>query len=172
MQRLYFIALITFLTFGLFAQTTEELDKKNGFQNFKFNTPFSDYSKYNPQKVKDGHYNCTNIKDVSIGDFSLEKLELFFKDDKLVKVKITLDDQDRTKNERIFNALIKNYGRYTFHRSSSTFNFTSEMIWKGEFVNLVYSFTSFRDGDEFKTKIYLTYSHTGEVLEEDLAKDL
>lgn len=156
----------------LFSQSTEELDKRNGFQNFKFNTPLSAYSKYNPQLIKEGQYELKNIGDITIGDYELEKLELFFKNDKLVKVKVTLDDQDRTKNEQVFNALIKTYGRYTFHRSSSTFTYISEMIWKGEFVSLTYSFTSFREADQFKTKIYLTYAHTGHVVEADLSKDL
>ncbi len=156
----------------LMAQTTEELDKKNGFQNFKFNTPLSQYEKYKPVKIGEGHYKLTNIKDVTIGDYELENLELFFKDNKLKKVRVTLDDQERTKSDKIFNALIKNYGRYTFHRSSSTYAYTSEMIWKGKLVTLIYTFSSYREGGVFQTKIYLTYSHTGEAVEEDIAKDL
>ena len=174
MKKIFFVLLLlSVITIPFInAQTTEELDKKNGFQNFKFNTPLSNYQKYKPVKTKDGHYSLTNIQDVTIGDYGLESLELFFNNDKLVKVKVTLDDQDRTKNDKIFNALIKNYGRYTFHRSSSTYAYTSEMIWKGKFVSLIYSFTSYREGGVCQTKIYLTYSHTGEVIEEDLAKDL
>jgi hypothetical protein len=154
------------------AQNTDFLDERFGFQNFKFNTPYSNYSKYNPVKKNDGHYELQNINDVTIGSYEIESLELFFKNSNLVKVKVKLDDQDRQKNESIFNALIKNYGRYTFHRSTSGYTYTSEMIWKGKLVNLVYSFTSYREGGQFQTKIFLTYSYIGEALEVDLSEDL
>jgi hypothetical protein len=155
-----------------FSQNTDFLDEKFGFQDFKFNTPLSNYSKYSPTKVSDGHYELKNLSEINIGSYEVESLELFFKNNNLVKVKVKLDDQDRQKNENIFNALIKNYGRYTFHRSTSGYSYTSEMIWKGKLVNLVYSFTSFREDGQFQTKIFLTYSYVGEALEVDLSKDL
>ncbi|MEA3496398.1 MAG: hypothetical protein U9R42_10225 [Bacteroidota bacterium] len=173
MRKLYISFFLIFaFGFTVIGQNIDMLDKKNGFQNFKFNTPLKNYQKYSPAKVNKEHYQLKTIKDVSIGNYDLESLELYFKNGRLTKVKVTLDDQDRQKNEKIFNALITNYGRYTYHRSSSTFTYTSEMIWKGEFVTLIYAFTSYREGGEFKTKIYLTYSHTGAVVESDLADDL
>lgn len=155
-----------------FSQNTDFLDERFGFQHFKFNTPLSNYSKYNPTKVSDEYYELKDLSEVHIGSYRLESLELYFKNDNLVKVKVKLDDQDRQKNESIFNALIKNYGRYTFHRSTSGYSYTSEMIWKGKLVNLVYSFTSYREDGQFQTKIFLTYSYIGEAIEFDLSKDL
>ena len=175
MSKFYFIFFIVFSSLGfnsIQAQNTDVLDEKFGFQNFKFNTPLSNYSKYNPQKIADGQYEIKNISEVTIGSYEIESIELFFKNNNLVKVKIKLDDQDRQKNESIFNALIKNYGRYTFHRSTSGYTYTSEMIWKGKLVNLVYTFTSFREGGQFQTKIFLIYSYVGEALEVDISKDL
>jgi hypothetical protein len=174
MKKVYFILilLISFTAIEGFSQTTEELDKRNGFQDFKFNTPKEAFTSYGLKQINENQYEVQKLDAVKIGDFELEKLELFFKNNRLIKVKVTLDDTDRTKNEYIFNALIKNYGRYTYHRSSSGFQYTSEMIWKGKAVNLVYTFTSMREGMEFKTKIYLTYSHIGESLEVDITKDL
>lgn len=174
MRKVHFVLviLISFAAINGFGQSTEELDKRNGFQNFKFNTPKEAYNSYGLAQINENHYELKNLKEVKIGDFELEKLELYFKNNRLTKVKVTLDDTDRTKNEYIFNALIKNYGRYTYHRSSSGFQYTSEMIWKGKVVNLVYTFTSMREGMEFTSKIYLTYSHIGESLEIDISKDL
>ncbi len=173
MHKLYISFFLIFaFGFTVIGQNIDMLDKKNGFQNFKFNTPLNNYQKYSPTKVNKEQYKLKMIKDITIGNYELESLDLYFKNDRLTKVKVTLDDQDRQKNEKIFNALITNYGRYTYHRSSSTFTYTSEMIWKGEFVTLIYAFTSYREGGEFKTKIYLTYSHTGAVVESDLADDL
>jgi len=165
-----------FLLFGypLFSlgQTTEALDQKFGFQNFKFNTPLSSYNSYNPVKIEEGRYKLTNIKTVKIGNWEVESIELFFKSDNLVKIIVKVDDTERQKNESIYNALLKNYGRYTYHRSSSGYSYTSEMIWKGKLVNLVYSFSSYREGDIFKSKITLIYSYLGETVEVDLTKDL
>ena len=67
-----FFVLTTLSISQSFSQTTDELDKKDGFQNFKFNTPLSDYQRYKPVKTKDGHYELTNISDVTIGDYGLE----------------------------------------------------------------------------------------------------
>ena len=169
------ISLFFFLFFTCtfaYSQNTDFLDEKFGFQDFKFNTPLSNYSKHNPSKVSDGHFELKNLTEITIGTYEVETVELFFKNNNLVKVKVKLDDQDRQKNESIFNALIKNYGRYTFHRSTSGYTYTSEMVWKGKLVNLVYSFTSFREDGQFQTKIFLTYSYVGEALEVDLSKDL
>jgi len=153
-------------------QTLDKLDERFGFQSFKFNTPLSNYNQYNPTKVAEGQYALKNLANVTIGNYPVESIELFFTNNNLTKVKVTLDDQDRQKNENIFNALIKNYGRYTFHRSTSGYTYTSEMIWKGKIVNLVYSFTSFRDGNNFQTKIVLIYSYIGDAIEVDISKDL
>jgi len=154
------------------SQTTEVLDQRFGFQSFKFNTPISNYSAYNPVKVEEGRFQLQNIANIKIGNYDVESVELFFKDDKLVKVVVKLDDTERQKNESIYNALLKNYGRYTYHRSSSGYSYTSEMIWKGKLVNLVYSFSSYREGDIFVSKINLVYSYLGYAVEVDLSKDL
>jgi hypothetical protein len=158
--------------FTVSSQNLDKLDERFGFQNFKFNTPLSNYNQYNPTKIADGQYSLKNLEKLSIGNYPIESLDLYFTSNNLSKVKVTLDDQDRQKNENIFNALINNYGRYTFHRSTSGYTYTSEMIWKGKIVNLVYSFTSFRDGNLFQTKIVLIYSYIGDAIEVDIGKDL
>ena len=167
-----FACLLLLVYSNSFGQNIDKLDERFGFQNFKFNTPLSSYNQFSPVKLADGHYKLNNLANVNIGNYPLESLELYFRGNNLVQVKVTLDDQDRQKNENIFNALIKNYGRYTFHRSTSGFTYSSEMIWKGKIVNLVYTFTSFRDGSSLQTKIVLIYSYIGDAIEVDLTKDL
>jgi hypothetical protein len=157
---------------GLRGQNTKLLDEKNGFQNFKFNTPLSNYTQYNPRKVRESHYVLQNIKDIKIGDFDLEKIELFFLDDNLIKIMISLDDQSRQKNEIIYNGLVKNYGKYTSKRSTSGFKYVSEMIWEGEHVHLIYALSTFREGEEVKTKITLTYYRTFNISSIDVSPDL
>jgi hypothetical protein len=169
---LSFIFVLSIISFSSWSQTLEELDKRNGFQSLKFNTPLSSYSRYNPVKIKEGSYLLKNISELKIGDYPLESVELYFRDDKLVRIKVTMDDQDRMRNEAIFNALIKAYGRYSFHRSSSTYIYTSEMTWKAKMVTLIYNFSSYKEGSNFVTKITLTYSYSGENIEVDLTKDL
>jgi len=155
-----------------FSQTTNELDQRFGFQNFKFNTPLSNYNAYNPVKVEEGRYTLKNIANIKIGNYQVESVDLFFNNNNLVKIVVRLDDTERQKNESIYNALLKNYGRYTYHRSSSGYSYASEMIWKGKLVNLVYSFSSYREGEIFVSKINLTYSYIGYSVEVDLSKDL
>jgi len=167
---------LLFLTLGTgfftFAQTTNELDQRFGFQNFKFNTPLSNYNAYNPVKVAENQYSLKNVANIKIGNYQVESVDLFFSNNNLMKIVVRLDDTDRQKNESIYNALLKNYGRYTYHRSASGYSYTSEMIWKGKLVNLVYSFSSYREGDIFVSKINLVYSYIGYSVEVDLSKDL
>lgn len=140
------------------AQSTDQLDEKYGWQNFKLNSSLNSFTKYNPVLITPGQYYLKDISALKIGDYDLERIELFFKEDKLVRIFITIDDLNRTKIDEILNALIKNYGRYTTFRSSSYPVMTSQMIWKGKKVSLTYSWTSYSEGEKYMTKIYLTYS--------------
>ena len=104
---------------NLFSQTTDQLDEKYGWQNFKFNSTLNSFTKYNPVLITPGQYYLKDVSAMKIGDYDIERIELFFKEDKLVRIFITIDDLNRTKIDEILNALIKNYGRYTTFRSSS-----------------------------------------------------
>lgn len=155
-----------------FSQTTEQLDEKYGWQNFKFNTSLNEYTKYNPVLITPGQYYLKDVSSLKIGDYDIERVELVFKDDKLVRVFITIDDLNRTKIDEILNALIKNYGRYTTFRSSSYPVMTSQMVWKGKKVSLTYSWSSYSEGEKYMTKIYLTYSKLDSTPANSLGSDL
>jgi len=173
-----FIVILSVITMTLcygtksFSQTTEQLDEKYGWQNFKLNTTLNSFTKYNPVLITPGQYYLKDVSSLKIGDYDIERIELFFKDDKLVRIFITIDDLNRTKIDEILNALIKNYGRYTTFRSSSYPVMTSQMIWKGKKVSLTYSWTSYSEGEKYMTKIYLTYAKLDSAPSSSLGTDL
>jgi hypothetical protein len=155
------IILSIFAFFRAYSQNTMLLDERNGFQNFKFNTAVSDYYQYNPIEFDEGKYYIGNIFNISIGAYNVERVELVFSNNKLITISVIVDDKDRKKNEEIYNALLELYGNPTENQSITSYysaKSAQQMEWSGEKVTLKYMLSSYKEGHDLQTKIYLIYS--------------
>ncbi len=145
-MRLFFsLLLISIVNYASLAQTTTELDRRNGFKNIKLGYPIDSINGYLFKKelIEKGEfpvklYSVQNEDLKTIGDVPVESIEVLTYQNLIYKIFVVT-----AKDARLMKALEKAFGKATYVVRTGSYN------WKGENLSLY-----FVGG---KTNIQLTY---------------
>ncbi len=152
------VLLLLFFALPTLAQTTQDLDKRNGFRHFTLNQDISEIKNIEEQKNKDYNPRVKNY-DYLGDDLShlftvpVDGVSLSFYDNKLMGIQIFFTDLDngysKVEYQTINSALEKLYGKNHLQPSADPF-ISKGTIWNGNKVVLehlqVYSKENIDDG--------------------------
>lgn len=138
------LLLLLFLALPTLAQTTQDLDKRNGFRHFTLKQDISEIKNIAEQKNRD--YNPRVKNYVYLGDdlshlftVPVDEVSLSFYDNKLMGIQIFFTDLDNgytnEEYQTINSSLEKLYGRNHFQPSADPF-ISKGTIWDGNNVVL------------------------------------
>lgn len=133
---------------GVFSQSIEKLDEKNGFKDFKFGDSYSKWQQnltYEGTKdnVKRYFYkgSCCN----TIYEYPIEVITLDFADNKLVQIALLHKDVPKSGSytvmdmDKIYSKLIDSFGVFTTKDSTSEGKLF--LFWFGKKINLLHVYT-------------------------------
>jgi hypothetical protein len=147
-MRLLLFFMLTGMPFILMAQTSVELDRRNGFKDIKLLTDISDndgLEYWKPQKDKPKHDLYRSNRDAyeSIGNVRVFKVIVHTYRNLAYKIEVIAG-----KDEKLFRSLEKAFGKIKYSMGSQI------SYWAGENVRLTYEAVNAK-------KIKLTYSANG-----------
>lgn len=118
------ILTLTLIPTALVAQSTFDLDNKNGFKDFKLGDPFSKYSnQLEYLGILDGTDNVKGYRYIgycckTVFEFNVEDINLEFKNNKLTKILITLE---KFQKEYEISGQFTKYDQSNYNKLNSSF---------------------------------------------------